>query len=140
MKKIILLYAFLIIAISSEAQTKKENWSFSGETNITSASGTTELEFIDGFDNEETSITSKHKIITQDWYATTGRTRNSYGTNYSINVRFSGFQSYGGCISVSKVEVSSGEYWENVNATTVYGEDCTMSFYYNGRQYFFKTN
>ena len=77
--------------------------------------------------------------ISQDWYATTGTTRNSYGTNYSISVRVQGYSGYGGgCVSISQVQVSSGGSWQSASYTSVYGESCTYYVYVGGNNYYFK--
>lgn len=69
---------------------------------------------------------------TQDWYATTGETRNSFGTNYSINIRVKGSQLFGGCVSISEVKISNGGGWSSVSYNSVFGEDCTYYINVNG--------
>ena len=75
--------------------------------------------------------------LAQDWYASTGTTRNTYGTNYAISIRVKGYAGYGGCVSVSTVQVSSGGSWSTVNYYSVYGEDCTYYVSVGGESYYF---
>ena len=76
--------------------------------------------------------------ISQDWYATTGTTRNTYGTNYSVSVRVQGYSGYGGgCVSISKVQVSSGGSWQSASYYSVYGESCTYYVNVGGNNYYF---
>lgn len=74
----------------------------------------------------------------QDWYATTGTTRNTYGTNYSINIRVKGFAGYGGCVTISEVQVSNGYGWSTVSYYSVYGEDCSYYVSVDGKSYYFR--
>ena len=93
--------------------------------------------------NKSKIITSKSQPnsdtveLAQDWYATTGTTRNTYGTNYSISIRVKGYAGYGGCVSISTVQVSSGGSWSTVNYYSVYGEDCTYYVSVGGESYYF---
>ena len=93
--------------------------------------------------DESKIMTSKSQLnsdtveLAQDWYATTGTTRNTYGTNYSISIRVQGYASYGGCVSISTVQVSSGGSWSTVSYYYVYGEDCTYYASVGGNSYYF---
>ena len=93
--------------------------------------------------DESKIMTSKSQLnsdtveLAQDWYATTGTTRNTYGTNYSISIRVQGYAGYGGCVSISRVQVSSGGSWSTVSYYSVYGEDCTYYVSVGGESYYF---
>lgn len=73
----------------------------------------------------------------QNWYATTGVTRKSIGTNYSINIRVKGSQLFGGCVSISDVQISNGGRWLSVSYYNVIGEDCTYYVNVGGETYYF---
>tara|TARA_Y100000766_G_scaffold259919_1_gene249300 strand:- start:345 stop:707 length:363 start_codon:yes stop_codon:yes gene_type:complete len=88
--------------------------------------------------SNETELKNYSIEVLQDWYATTGTTRNTYGTNYSISIRVQGFAGYGNCVSISKVQVSSGGGWSSANYYSVYGEDCTYYVSVGGQSYYFR--
>ena len=88
--------------------------------------------------SNETELKNYSGEALQDWYATTGTTRNTYGTNYSISIRVQGYAGYGNCVSISKVQVSSGGGWSSTNYYSVYGEDCTYYVSVNGESYYFR--
>ena len=73
----------------------------------------------------------------QNWYATTGVTKNSIGTNYSINIRIKGRQLLGGCVSILEVQVSNGGSWSSARYSKVIGEDCTYYVNVEGKSYYF---
>lgn len=73
----------------------------------------------------------------QNWYATTGTTRKSFETNYSINIRVKGRQLLGGCVSISEVQVSNGGNWSSVRYSRAIGEDCTYYVNVEGKSYYF---
>ena len=93
--------------------------------------------------NESKIMASKSQLnsdtveLAQDWYATTGTTRNTYGTNYSISIRVKGYAGYGGCVSISTVQVNSGGSWSTASYYSVYGEDCTYYVSVGGESYYF---
>ncbi len=93
--------------------------------------------------NDSSIVTSKSQLsndsfeVAQDWYATTGTTRNTYGTNYSISIRVKGYAGYGGCVSISTVQASSGGSWSSVSYYSVYGEECTYYISVGGQSYYF---
>lgn len=86
--------------------------------------------------NLNSSVERKAEKHPQNWYATTGTTRNMYGTNYSISLRVQGYD-YGGCLSISAVEASSGGGWSSVSYYSVYGESCTYSVNVGYETYYF---
>lgn len=73
----------------------------------------------------------------QNWYATTGTTRKSFGTNYSENIRVKGRQLLGGCVSISEVQVSNGGNWSSARYSRAIGEDCTYYVNVEGKSYYF---
>jgi|TARA_B110000483_G_scaffold118409_1_gene143046 hypothetical protein len=76
--------------------------------------------------------------ISQDWYATTGFTRNTDGTNYSLSVRVQGYSESGvSCLSVSKIKVRSGGSWQIASYYSVIGESCTYYVNVDGNSYYF---
>ena len=81
---------------------------------------------------------SENVISTQDWYATTGTTRNTFGQNYSISIRVQGREMFNGCISIRQVQVSSGGSWEKKSYRSVFGEDCTYKVSVNYKDYYFR--
>jgi len=76
--------------------------------------------------------------ISQDWYATTGVTRNTDGTNYSVSIRVQGYSEPGvSCLSVSKVKVRSDGSWQSASYYSVNGESCTYYVNVDGNRYYF---
>ena len=76
--------------------------------------------------------------ISQDWYATTGVTRNTDGTNDSVSIRVQGYsESDVSCLSVSKVKVKSGGSWQIASYYSVNGESCTYYVNVDGNSYYF---
>ena len=76
--------------------------------------------------------------ISQDWYATTGFTRNTDGTNYSLSVRVQGYSESGvSCLSVSKIKVRYGGNWQIASYYSVNGESCTYYVNVDGNSYYF---
>tara|TARA_B110000495_G_C22519697_1_gene317112 strand:+ start:105 stop:449 length:345 start_codon:yes stop_codon:yes gene_type:complete len=76
--------------------------------------------------------------ISQDWYATTGFTRNTDGTNYSLSVRVQGYSESGvSCLSVSKIKVRYGGSWQIASYYSVNGESCTYYVNVDGNSYYF---
>lgn len=73
----------------------------------------------------------------QNWYATTGVTRKKLGINYSINIRVKGSQLYGGCVSISEVQVSNNGRWSSVRYYKAIGQDCTYYVNVGGETYYF---
>lgn len=73
----------------------------------------------------------------QNWYASTAVTRNSIGTNYSVNIRVKGSQLFGGCVSISEVQVSNGGNWSSARYSRAIGEDCTYYVNVEGKSYYF---
>ena len=85
----------------------------------------------------KSEINHSKNEVNQNWYSTTGATRNQYGTNYSVSIRVQGFEAYGGCVNISKVQVSSGGSWSSASYYSVYGEDCTYYISVGGNSYYF---
>tara|TARA_B110000091_G_scaffold2413_1_gene2221 strand:+ start:105 stop:449 length:345 start_codon:yes stop_codon:yes gene_type:complete len=76
--------------------------------------------------------------ISQDWYSTTGVTRNTDGTNYSVSIRVQGYSESGvSCLSVSKIKVRSGGSWQIASYYSVNGESCTYYVNVDGNSYYF---
>lgn len=75
--------------------------------------------------------------IFQNWYAVTGVTRNSIGTNYSISIRVKGSKLYDGCVSISEVQVSNGGNWTSTRYSIAIGENCTYYVNVGGKSYYF---
>lgn len=82
-------------------------------------------------------VSLEPNTMMQDWYATTGVTRNSIGTNYSINIRVKGSQLYGGCVSISAVQVSNNGNWSSVSYYKALGKDCTYYVNVGSETYYF---
>ena len=98
---------------------------------------TTSVEISKKESNKSEIIHSRNEV-NQNWYSTTGQTRNTYGENYSISVRVQGSEGYSGCVNISTVQVSSGGGWSSVSYSSVYGEDCTYYFSAGSNTYYFK--
>lgn len=88
-------------------------------------------------ESNKSEINHSRNEVNQNWYSTTGQTRNTYGENYSISVRVQGNEAYGGCVNISTVQVSSGGGWSSVSYSAVYGEDCTYYFSAGSNTYYF---
>tara|TARA_B110000240_G_C13286183_1_gene362247 strand:+ start:186 stop:533 length:348 start_codon:yes stop_codon:yes gene_type:complete len=70
--------------------------------------------------------------VSGDWYVTTATTRNSSGDNYSVSVRIRGKKPThlynDGCLRIYETQVSSGRYWEKVQISEIYNEECAYKF------------
>lgn len=96
------------------------------------------LSFDNDFNYQVKNTNIEDNNLTQQWFATTGTTRNSYGTNYSINIRVKGSQGYGNCINIYEVQVSNGYGWSRKSHYSVYGQECTYYINEGGQQYYFR--